>query len=229
MPTSRLRGSGRDAAGEQLARGAVARMPRGAGRDEVAQAGEARIGARVGAERRAQARHLGQPARDQRRAGVVAVSRGRRRCPRRSRSRSWRRRRAAPRARRRTRRRGSASVESARCRVQATSASVLATTLAAGCPGGDLLGVIRARERRDARRVVPRGLDDHVRQQAVRRGIEALGERDHERLGSQAQTGGGLGVGRRGQRERDQLGPGRLAAEIEQHGRTASSSRMPGR
>ena len=49
-------------------------------------------------------------------------------------------------------------------------------------------------------------------------GIEALRERDHERVGAQAQRGGRLGVGRGGQRERDQLGLGGLARQVEQHG-----------
>ena len=53
-------------------------------------------------------------------------------------------------------------------------------------PGRDLLGVVRPRERRHPPRVVPGRLDDHIAEQAVRRGIETLGQREHERAGLQA-------------------------------------------
>ena len=75
IPTSRLRGS--EGATPRASSSPAARLrewPRGAGGDEIAQAREARVGAGIGAERRAEARHLGQAARDQRRARVVAVA-----------------------------------------------------------------------------------------------------------------------------------------------------------
>ena len=57
---------------DQLARPAVAAVTRGAGGDEVADAGQAREGGEVGAEAHAEARHLGEAARHERRARVVA-------------------------------------------------------------------------------------------------------------------------------------------------------------
>ena len=65
---------------EVLAERAVARQRRGAGGDEVAHAGQAQEGHRVGAERDAQARHLRQPAGDQRGLRVRAVAQARRPC-----------------------------------------------------------------------------------------------------------------------------------------------------
>jgi hypothetical protein len=118
---------------EQLAGGPVARVPRGTGGDEVAQPRKTRVGARIGAERRAEPRHLGEAARDQGGARVVAESESVR-DPRGDPDHvlgSAGELHAADVCRRVERKR---VVESARWRAHATSASVLAITLAAGWP-----------------------------------------------------------------------------------------------
>ena len=181
IPTSPLRVLGRDAAREQLARGAVARVPRGARRDEVAETGEAGVGARIGSERRAEARHLGEAARDQRRSARCRRSRGRRRCRRRSRSRSWRRRTAARRARPPRRRRGSASSRARAGARTAISGSELATTLAAGWPAAISSAWLGPESGATRCGSWPVAATMTSQQQPVRRGIEALRERDHER------------------------------------------------
>ena len=61
----------RDPLGQQHARPAVSRVQAAAGGDQIAEAGQPGEGARIGVEGRAEPRHLGQAARDQRRLGVV--------------------------------------------------------------------------------------------------------------------------------------------------------------
>ncbi len=92
---------GRHALAELLAEGAVARQRRGAGGDQVAEAGQPHQGQRVGAQRGREPRGLGQPAGDDRGGRVVAEPEPDGHADRERRRRSCRRRRARSRARRR--------------------------------------------------------------------------------------------------------------------------------
>ena len=114
-------------------------------------------------------------------------------------------------------RRGSAALESARCRTL-RDLRIRARDHARGrLPGGDLLGVVRPRERRDAARVVPRRLDDHVGEQAVRR-------RDRGPWRARSRARPGAGAARRPSRHRPPTAARARSARPRAPARARSSS-----